>query len=38
MKLSSKMLPMLDFMLGPSYASVVVDYTEEANPIENVTK
>ena len=30
-------IPMLDFMLGPSYASVIED-TEESNPTENVTK
>ena len=30
-------IPMLDFMLGPSYASVIED-TEESNPTETVTK
>ena len=30
-------IPMLDFMLGLSYASVIED-TEESNPTENVTK
>ena len=30
-------IPMLDFMLGPSYASVI-DNTDESNPTENVTK